>query len=199
MIEAINGKGTSRAKIICDECGRDDTVTCDYERRPGGEWLPNEGQIIRKIEGSWSLVKGKLRCPACEAKRKAHHPKELDMTTIEKKPDDALRQPSPRQKREIIGMLELVYDDERKRFKDGESDKTVADAVGGGVLWGWVSAVREELFGPDTRNQEIEDFRTELRRLDGMIGTFKGDAAKAVTAMEAKAAELRSKLGALVE
>ena len=63
-----------------------------------------------------------------------------------------------------VNVLEIVYDDDRKRFKDGESDKTVADAVGGDVLWSWVSAIREELFGPDTRNQEIEDFRAELRR-----------------------------------
>lgn len=149
MIEAIKGRGVNRAKAVCDDCAREEVVTCDYERI-GAAWRPNEGQIIRKMESAkWALVKGKLRCPTCEGKRKVSVIKE-------RKPEEsteALRQPSPKQKREIIGLLEVVYDDEAKRYRDGESDKSVADAIGGGVLWGWVAQIRDDLFGPDTRSQ----------------------------------------------
>lgn len=199
MIEAIKGKGVNRAKVVCDDCGRDDTVTCGYIPTTPHTSEPNKSQVLRKIEsGGWAEVKGKLRCPSCEARRKAHQPKEEDMTVAEKKPADDLRQPDRRQKREIIGMLELVYDDEKKRYKDGENDRTVAEAVDG-ALWGWVAAIREELFGPDTRNQEIEDMQGKLNRLDGMIGAFKGEAAKAITAMEAVAADIRKQLAGLLK
>ena len=62
-----------RATGVCDGCGREEVITCDYER-VGREigWRVNEGQAVRKLTGmGWALVKGRLNCPACEAKRKA--------------------------------------------------------------------------------------------------------------------------------
>ncbi|MGN7867773.1 hypothetical protein [Paracoccus sp. 22332] len=107
---------------------------------------------------------------------------------------DEVRKPTPKQKREIIGILEMVYDDERKRFKDGESDKTVADAIGDGVLWGWVAEVREELFGPDSRNQELDAIQKEAKRLGESIAAVKSETAKMIAGCEAKINELNARL-----
>ena len=187
MIEAIRGKGVNRAKVICDDCGRSDPVTCDYSRNSAGDWDPNEGQIIRKIEAQgWALVKGRLRCKTCEGKRKA-------MNAAVKKPEpvaaakvEAPREPTPKQKREIIGVLEVVYDDTRKRYKDGESDKSVAEAIGGGILWGWVARIRDDLFGPDTRNQELEAIRKAVAEIEKDIAASKSKSDAAIASLEAK-------------
>ena len=74
-----------------------------------------------------------------------------------------LRQPSPKQKREIIGILEDVYDDDNKRYRGHETDKTVAETIGGGVMPGWVAEIREDMFGPDGSNDEMEALLIEMR------------------------------------
>lgn len=193
MIEAIRGKGVNRARVVCDVCGRDDTVPCGYVRTSPHSSEPNRGQIIKKLEShGWSEVKGDLRCPACEAKRKVEASAQREDAPMAVK--DEVRKPTPKQKREIIGILEMVYDDERKRFKDGESDKTVADAIGDGVLWGWVAEVREELFGPDSRNQELDAIQKEAKRLGESIAAVKSETAKMIAGCEAKINELNARL-----
>lgn len=182
----------NRAKVVCDACGRDDTVPCGYIRTTPNVSEPDKGQVIRKLTAQgWSEIKGKLLCPACEAKRKVQASEKKDQPVPVK---DEIRTPTPKQKREIIGLLEVVYDDERKRFKDGESDKTVADAIGGGVLWGWVAQVREELFGPDSRSQEIEEIRKEAARLADVVASIKSEAGKMIASAEAKIDALKDKL-----
>ena len=114
--------------------------------------------------------------------------------------EPALREPTPKQKREIIGLLEVVYDDAAKRFKDGESDKTVADAIGGGVLFGWVARIREELFGPDTRNQEVEALRAALGKMADDIQAHQAelrDAREAVKVVEKKVSAMVASMAAL--
>lgn len=171
MIEAVEGKGVNRARVICDECQRAETVTCDYARKAGGKWAPNEGQILRKMAGhKWELVKGHLFCPACNARRKsaATTNKPDQPTRVEQMADtkEKLREPTLEQRREIISLLVDVYDAAAKGYKPGESDKTVADAVGGGVLFGWVAKLREENFGPDTRSEEVESLRKAVADLE---------------------------------
>lgn len=194
MIEAILANKLNLAKVTCDICGESHEETADY-RRTGGRNVVNEGQVIRRLTGKgWTIVKKKLRCPSCEAARKAatHKPQpENDqmITKIEQDPISAptaatgLRQPTPKQKREIISMLELAWDDTRSRFKAGENDKTVAEAIGEDVLWGWVKQIREELFGHDTRNEEAEKLAAELKILRSDVDTRTMDMRIAIAKM----------------
>lgn len=192
MIEAIRGKGANHANAICDICGKTEKVACGYIKTTPQQSVPNKGQVLRKVEAlGWSEVKGKLRCAECEAARKE------DKMTADTKTSPDLRQPTPKQKREIIGMLELAYDDDAKRFKSGENDKTVAEAIGDGVLWGWVAQIREELFGPDTRNKEMDEIRKGIARLVDEIATVKLEAARAIQNLEQKAELLSEKLEAV--
>lgn len=181
--ERPHKRGIRCVEVVCDTCDRFEIVS--------------DGQVNQKVQKlGWTFIKGKHYCAACEAKRKvSNHQKELEMATKAVAPiAEGVRQPTPKQKREIIGVLEVVYDDDAKRYKDGESDKTVAEAIGDGVLWGWVAQVREELFGPDTRNQEIEEIRKSVTRLEGEIGLVKGEAKKAIDNLESKLAGIRRKL-----
>lgn len=74
-----------------------------------------------------------------------------------------LRQPTKIEKRQIIGILEDVYDDNLKRYRGKETDKTVADTVGLNVMPGWVAEIREDMFGPDGSNDEMETLMVEMR------------------------------------
>lgn len=220
MIEAVrSGKGQPRVNVICDVCSRGETIPCDYERVGGGQpGKPNEGQAIRKMEGKgWSLVKGKLHCATCEARRKAASAKGLEGRSLElatamipakelpplnlkmesepmaevatKEP--GLRRPTPAQKRQIIGLLEDAYDDDAKRYRNpSDNDKVIAETVGGGCMWGWVAEIREELFGPDTRNAEMDAIRAEVKRAEGQIGNLMGEARKLEDALSALKARL---------
>ena len=214
MIEAVrSGKGQPRVNVICDVCNRGETIPCDYERVGGGQpGKPNEGQALRKMEGKgWSLVKGKLHCATCEARRKAASAKGLSgrslelataliptnempplNLTVESEPmgetkDNGLRRPTGAQKRQIIGLLEDAYDDDAKRYRNpSDNDKVIAETVGGGCMWGWVAEIREELFGPDTRNAEIELIRKALDKLEGQFAAYKESYDSALSDLRAK-------------
>lgn len=164
MIEPIEGRGVNRAKGICDCCGREEVVVCDYRRQSGGAWLPDEGQAKRKLcAHGWAEVKGKLHCPKCEAARRAasaqEKPKEAD---VQKNNVAALRAPTREQKRQIIDLLGACYDTGRSCYKGCETDKTVAETLGGGVMPGWVADLREELYGPAGENEEMAALATEV-------------------------------------
>lgn len=113
------------------------------------------------------------------------------MAAKEMQETEAPRAMTPKQKREIIGMLELAYDDDRKRYKDGESDKSVAAAIGDGCMWGWGAQVRDELFGPDTKNEEIEALRKDMSAIQADIEAAKADAKRTIESLESRLAGIR--------
>lgn len=188
-IEAIAGKvGVPRARVICDGCGKDEVATCDYEHKPGRRWEPNEGQMIRKAQGmGWAFVKGKLLCPACEAKRKRDRKPEVEVT----KPQSTvmpLRQPTREQKRQIMSLLEVAYDAGTERYKGCDTDNTIAETIGGGVMPGWVAEIREEFFGPDGGNGEMDALLAEIR---AWIKDREGEKADAMAHLRKAEAALR--------
>lgn len=156
-------RGVSRARVICDTCERDEVVACAYVRGVTQHATsPNESQARSKVIAlGWSFVKGKLRCPACEAKRKASHASKEKVMATEKTNVAQIRQPTPEQEVDIIVTLSSVYDRKAKRYQGKETDKTVAETVGGGVMPGWVATIREEKFGP-AGNEELETIKAEI-------------------------------------
>lgn len=120
-----------------------------------------------------------------------------------------VRQPTREQKREIIDFLKEVYDTKTERYKGGESDVTVAEAVGEGCMFGWVATIREELFGPDGRNEELEDlikaFNDWGRAVEislSLVDTVAEEARRIqeqLLADQRKMADMRIRLDALVK
>lgn len=162
-------KGADRnptAEVLCDDCGFRELVRADYERRSSGHYELNEGQVVRKLTSKgWTMIRKTLRCPTCEnARRLTDKPKKEttvnNVLTIPATED--LRQPTRDQKRVIIALLGEVYDTKACRYTGGETDKTVAETIGGGVMLGWVAQIREDLFGPDGGNDELIELRAEV-------------------------------------
>lgn len=193
MIEAIPGKGQPRARVACDICGHSDVVACDYDRIAGGAWAPNKGQIIKKMVGrKWASVKGRLHCPACDARRRAGAAG--DKIEVKKMQEAAAPEMSGFQKRVIIRALEDAYDDSAMRYRGTQTDKTVAEDLGGGVRAGWVRQIREELFGPAGGNEEIEAVRAEIVALSRQ---FEAGLAEHRKSYDGKIAGLTKRLDAI--
>ena len=111
-----------------------------------------------------------------------------------------LRRPTPAQKRQIIGLLEEVYDDKLLRYAGGETDKTVAEAIGGNVMPGWVAEIREELFGPDGANEDIAILQAsldEMARHGAALAEVNRKQAEDITSLRAKVKDSADRLEAI--
>lgn len=87
-----------------------------------------------------------------------------------------LRQPTREQKREILAMLDIAYDASAQRYKGSDTDQSVADALGNNIMWGWVSALREEFYGPDG-NEDAEVLLKEITEWQAKADKSYADAA----------------------
>ncbi|MFG6083902.1 hypothetical protein ACEUZ9_000137 [Paracoccus litorisediminis] len=174
MIKPIVGRGSPRALAACDDCGREEIVPCDYLARRGGTAEPNEGQVVKKLGSrGWVKSSGNLRCSLCAARGRAlvqAREGKVIMTAkdVVKEVAAETLQPTPKQERLIILALENAYDDQAKRYRGCQTDKTVAEELGGAIRAGWVADLRARYFGPDGGNEEIEAIRAS-------IGSLKSD------------------------
>jgi hypothetical protein len=168
MIEDVEGPGAPRFRVICDGCGRDEVVAADPTHRQRNGRGVSPVPVLRKMAGrGWVELKGRLRCPTCEAKRRAGSaaaaPTAKSKEIAMKKQVTALRAPSREQRREIVQMLELAYDVAAERYRGADTDCTIAEAIGGGVMPGWVAEIRDAMFGPDGGNDEMAALLAELQ------------------------------------
>lgn len=155
------GEGVSRAKVVCDMCGRDEVVPCAYQLSPTHhKKVPNLGQVRARAQAmGWACIKNKFHCSYCEAERKDKAMKGKVVQMAQKKTEEP-PEPSKRQRIDIFTMLAEVYDIDAGRYLQGDTDETVASVLG--VMPGWVAQIRESEFGPDGGNEDIEALVAKL-------------------------------------
>lgn len=200
-ITAIKGpRNDQMALCSCDQCCAEHSVKAMHvmgtSRDKNGRFkleLSSPSQVHEKLQSlGWGIVKGKHYCPRCEAARKP--PPITALATI-KEPEPMaattsnvaqIRQPTSEQEVDIIVTLSAVYDRKAKRYQGQETDKTVAETVGGGVMPGWVAAIRDAKFGP-AGNEEVNLIRAEIAKIKADhtagIDALRADINKAVAAM----------------
>ena len=167
---AIKGAGNScLAFCVCDKCGFEATFPALHDTGSGHMHravdrkleLREPGIVKRRLmDMGWNVSGKAMICPKCEAARKAKQ-KEDAMTTKPATVTD-IRQPTREQKRLIVEMLTDAYDTKAERYRGTDTDQTVADVIGGGCMSGWVSQIREEMFGPDGGNEEYEKLAADI-------------------------------------
>lgn len=166
MIPIKTQAGLEQAQVTCDGCRDTQAVVAaahgdTRNEKSKGVWsvrLLNEGQAMAKLQKQgWALIRGKHFCPKCVADRRG---KREDGTMQQKA--DTTRKPSLEQRRLIIEMLVIAYDGAANRYRGNDTDKTIADALGGGIMPGWVAEIREQNFGPAGGNEEIDAIRAEI-------------------------------------
>jgi hypothetical protein len=201
VITATKGlRNEQMARCQCDQCPAEVSVRAahrsDVRVAGGGRFKPeiaSPGQVHEKLQSmGWGIVKSRLYCPACEADRKAKSPTQPPQEASPMPPTltttniAQIRQPTPEQEVDIIVTLSAVYDRKAKRYQGAETDKSVAETVGAGVMPGWVAAIRQAKFGP-AGNEEIELIRDSLAKMqadhESRIEALRRDLDKAIAQM----------------
>lgn len=177
MIEAVKIAGKQMARCVCDDCGAMMEMAAAHAEGHGGiEGFKNRpkpkiqtiSQVNVKLQArGWAIIKGKIRCPECEAKRKESKPMAENVTPI--------RKPTREQKREIISLLDAAYDTKAGRYKGAETDMTIADMIDKNILPGWVAEIREDLYGPAGGNDEMETIAADLLKWKADMETVAAD------------------------
>ncbi|MBS8228178.1 hypothetical protein [Vannielia litorea] len=145
--------GFPKRRVVCDDCGATSDLVAAEKTASG------EAQARRKVAAEgWTYVKHKDRCASCEAQRKE---KPVNSKSETPPPN---RQPTRADKRQIMSALSEFYDEDAQRYSGGETDTTMAQLIGDGILPGWVAQVREEFFGP-AGNEEIASLVEESAQL----------------------------------
>lgn len=167
--------GQPRARIFCDTCGRSEVVPTPKDAL---------GRAKSKAQSmGWGVSGDRFCCPTCLAKKKAaeaaRKAEKMAVKTTQAK--SAVREPDKMQRRLIIQALEDAYDDQKQCYRSDSTDTSVAADLGSGILPGWVSQVRDELFGP-AGNEEIAAIRQELKKLTEMASALSVRVDRAVEA-----------------
>lgn len=147
-------RGFPKKEATCDDCGTTEIVSA--ERGKNGE-----GQARIKLQKhGWSSIGGVDRCADCETLRKG-------TTEMNQSPkitaDTPVREPTRAQKRQIMEILDEVYDVDAGRYKGQETDITVAQTLENGIMPGWVAQLREEFFGPAATNEDLDEIYDDLK------------------------------------
>lgn len=109
---------------------------------------------------------------------------------------DEPRAPTRIENRRIMETLDECYDADRQRYKSSFSDQALAVRLD--VPRAWVSKVREEFYGPEANEAEIEARRQKLALLDAGVDKAAQAIAKSSTLLDVLAeletlvAELRA-------
>lgn len=188
MIQSDRKNGRELARCVCDVCGAETSIPAMHGTAPPGSRglkqvklppLANEASVVKRLQADrWSLISNKLRCPSCEATRKS--PKEPAMDNISE-----IRQPTREQIREIVQALEIMYDTKAGRYTGGQTDATVANDMGGGIMPGWVAIERERAFGPAGGNEELDALQADAQEYWARIKALEATIAAEVRGLEA--------------
>ena len=158
--------GQPRTCCTCRVCGREEVIAASR----GRIGRDANGAAATKIQMmGWSYIGKRLRCPACEAKRKVTNMasrKSKTSNRTSKPPGKAITPSSPReptfvQKRAILDLLNECYDTDDGCYCQGDTDETIADVLK--VMPGWVIQLREEFYGPAGSNEEMFALAADLK------------------------------------
>jgi len=185
--------GQPRVRCTCDDCSREEVVRAAH----GKSGCDGLGQAAKKVQNmGWTFIGKRLRCPKCEAKRKVA--KMVDRKPVPQESNDTPRQPTRAQNRDIMDLLVEVYDVNQERYRQGDTDETVADVLN--VMPGWVARLREEFFGPAGGNEEMAALAEQLTNFVENAEAVRSDAAKRLAELDRvvqQAKDYQKRLGAI--
>jgi len=122
----------------------------------------------------------------------------VDRKPVPQESNDTPRQPTRAQNRDIMDLLVEVYDVNQERYRQGDTDETVADVLN--VMPGWVARLREEFFGPAGGNEEMAALAEQLTNFVENAEAVRSDAAKRLAELDRvvqQAKDYQKRLGAI--
>lgn len=174
-LEIIENSRKKYVECTCDTCGASVDVGAKIaQKRVRGKSGVVRGAEITNVvsvqqqlkKQGWRATKHVLKCDKCVSEE-IEKMKAQGSIQVKTKPAaniDEVRQPTREQKREIIGMLDTVYDTEKGHYKGTNSDQSVAEEIGNGVMWGWVKEIRVDMYGDGDENEAAAQALGEARQ-----------------------------------
>jgi len=139
-------------------CGCGETYEVNFAR---GRLPP---VAIRKkiIHAGWRLTTKAAICPKCQSKdQKMPEIKAIPLPSVAQTPD------ARKVHRAVMGWLEQAYDETKRVYMTGFSDKSIADETGAAVEY--VAKCREDYFGPIAVPLDLTNLRADLDETKRMI------------------------------
>lgn len=173
------GKQVRGLKITCAKCSHAERGRSNGDA--GSDQRQFESFAVKMRKNGWTVghLYSRHKCPACTveaaralAKSKVETrlmpsrlPENLNFPNKEDTmtPETAPRQMGRDDRRIIFEKLNEVYIDDKRGYSEMWSDPLVAKDLG--VPRAWVSAVRDEMFGPDTSNETLKKDITAGRQM----------------------------------
>jgi len=182
--------GQMTVTVPCSECG-----PVEKAFHSGSKIPPLK--IARSLKRRGWIISNKLGrhiCPACNKKEpvmdKTDPKPKLGIVSKPNASDQARRA-----KRAALEWLQEAFDPEAGRYRENESDKTIAKEVG--LSEAAVAAIREEYFGPIKKPKEVEMLAAEVSKIREEASAIRERANKDVTDLMKKADALDAKINAL--
>jgi hypothetical protein len=177
-----NDRGKSAALLACDLCGHSTVIPCQHQRARGRDAEVNVGNANRRATTmGWEIRGSEHHCPTCVEQRRSE-PAPIKDAAVNEVPNNLpkinneLRQPTKEQKRQILEMLQDTYDMGAQRYRGVETDRSIAEVLGKEFLWGWVSSIREEFFGPGGNEEadiRLSELQACLQSIDALLPKLK--------------------------
>lgn len=154
-------RGSMVARLECASCGSH----ADWQI-PGR--VPPE-RIRKYFIGEGWIVKRRPVCKQCSEKKEPKVATNNNAKPVIAFPNtDAAK----KNKRLVIVALEDYFDETKRQYKDGKSDKAVAEELN--LAPAFVGQVREEFFGKLAEPDEVGDLRREINELHAGIAALEG-------------------------
>lgn len=158
MLTNINGAFT--ASVTCDECA--ETAEWRMSRMPPPDILKKHF-VVR----GWELRK-KPRCPECVKKREKKMTKAPNLTPVPSTPDGVSASEAAKRARRMVYMaLEDYYDEGRRAYKAGYSDKKISEETGASEAI--VAQIRQQDFGPLGPPDEFTEIYASVAELKARL------------------------------
>lgn len=161
--------GRLRIPLKCSECGGEDHWSATRVINPNTA-------IPKIIQMGWK-VGGKLLCPICVVAHRNHARPNLTivenaMTNNVTKLETGQATAAARETKKLVFLALMDYYDEAKRaYKPGHSDKTIAASCNAAEAF--VKSIREADFGPLDEPEDIARFREEILKMHVSLDTLK--------------------------
>lgn len=163
---------TVHANGVAATCGCGEIIEVKFAR---GRLPPVP---IRKkiLNAGWRLTTKAAICPQCQRKDDP-----MPEVTAIPLPSVAQSPDARKVHRAVMGWLEQAYDEIKRTYQPGFSDKSIADETGAAVEY--VAKCREDYFGPIAVPSELTKLRAEIADTTRMIESEAKDHAYKIDAL----------------
>lgn len=190
MVADARREGFYRSRDLVTHIGRWATKceTCGAERIWNiGDNAPIEALRQFRTKAGWQVHKGKCTCPTCV--------NEAKMSKIANAPtannNSAALETSMKLQRKVYTMLDEHFDEDKRLYRDGWSDKKIADAVGTAPVY--VETVRRAAYGELAEDPILTALKKDIGSLGQRIADTQEELLKKFDELEKKHAELKAR------